>query len=208
VTRRWFCPVWGCPLRDSWGGFSEGADSTWSFPPKNGLFTWRTAVRYPHSMGHCDWWCRGDGSDRDPDPFPVCSVATSGRGVSTLGRYDSVGFVDETPAGPVNAQSFGAPGSVGVPDIPVPGPGQVYAAGTEGPAAARLPADTVMVTDKAGPSVTVKWGPDDTQLPGQTQAYGGAADLLTGIVGQGQTGAGLPASWHSHNPNSMNRPVQ
>jgi hypothetical protein len=122
-----------------------------------------------------------------------------------MARYDSPGFTDVIPGGVVN-ESTGAPGSPGAPGVPVPPPGAVYAAGTEGPAAALLPEGTVMVSNWAGgPSVTAEWGRDDTQVPAQTDLYAGQdANALSGQAGGavGQTGAGTGA-WHPSNPNAV-----
>jgi hypothetical protein len=95
-----------------------------------------------------------------------------------------------------------APGSV-VPDRPdTSGPlSDWLQRGTLGDSAVITPVGASLANADV---VTV--GPRDTLIPSEAQMYDDHADLLTGVVGQGQTGAGQGFAY-ARNPNSMNRPA-
>jgi hypothetical protein len=120
-----------------------------------------------------------------------------------MASYDSPGFHNLMPGIPDRDSAMSAPGSV-VPERPdTSGPlGDRLQAGTLGDSAVITPVGASLANADV---VTV--GPRDTLIPSEAQMYDDHADLLTGVTGLGQTGAGQGFAY-SHNPNSMNRPVQ
>ena len=115
-----------------------------------------------------------------------------------MASYDSPGYHNLMPGIPDREGMFVAPGSV-PPERP----------DTSGPLSDRLQQGTVgdsAVITPAGGSLAnadvVTVGPRDTLIPSEAQMYDDAADLLTGVTGQGKTGAGMGTAF-SRNPNSM-----
>ena len=117
-----------------------------------------------------------------------------------MASYDSPGWVDRTPGGPV-VQGTGAPGSA-------PGPFPATDS-VPGSLAAGTSPTSAVVTPYAGSLVNadrVPVGPRDTLAGSQADQYGPSPDPLTGIGAElGQTGAGM-GSGHTVHPNSTNRP--
>jgi hypothetical protein len=120
-----------------------------------------------------------------------------------MAGYDSPGWVDRTPGGPVNTQAFtGAGSSPPEPPDTSGALGDRVQRGTVGNSAViSVPGASLANAD----IVTV--GPRDTLIPSEAQSYGGGPDPLTGIGAElGQTGAGAGSAGHFAHPNSMNRP--
>lgn len=115
-----------------------------------------------------------------------------------MGGYDSVGWVDETPGGPVHAEGYGAPGSVP--------PGLGVDAGAGG---VERDAGRQVVVSVVGASLvnadTFRVGDSDTLVPAESVGYGQGSDVLTGVpagfLGRTSDGRGS-AGQHDH-PNSM-----
>lgn len=117
-----------------------------------------------------------------------------------MASYDSPGFTDTTPAGPVNAQGYGAPGSApqGLPD-------------TSGPLGDRVQQGTVGNSavvygtyDSLATADVVTVGSRDTLIPTEADLYGGGdANPLSGMPGSavGSTGAGVGRTMARH-PNA------
>lgn len=117
-----------------------------------------------------------------------------------MASYDSPGFQDRTPFGPVT-QSTGAPGSSPGPYPATDSIPDSLSGGTIGNQAVVVPVSASVVNaDKVAVSAA------DTLIGSQKLAYGPDRDLLTGLGSElGVTGAGLgSAGAHSH-PNAGGR---
>jgi hypothetical protein len=114
-----------------------------------------------------------------------------------MGSYDSPGFQDTTPAGPVNEHT-GAPGSQ--PTGFIDASAYTDVAGTHGSSAFVSPGfDSIAL----GSRVTVS--PVDVLVPSQADLYaGGDANPLSAVPGDlaGQSGAGAGRVRGGGNPNA------
>ena len=116
-----------------------------------------------------------------------------------MASYDSPGYTDRTPGGPVNQQGFSAPGSTlpPRPDTSAPISDRVEQ-GTLGNNAVIAPVGASLANADIVPV-----GPLDTLMPPQASMYDDSADPLSGVVGVGVTGAGLGNVSSPHHPSSM-----
>ena len=117
-----------------------------------------------------------------------------------MASYDSPGFMDKTPYGPVS-ETTGAPGSQ-------PGPYPATDSVPDSLSAGTLGANAV-VTPPGGSLVNadrVEVHPWDTLAGTQAKVYSSAQDPLTGIgAALGQTGAGMGSTTSKH-PNAEAMP--
>jgi hypothetical protein len=114
-----------------------------------------------------------------------------------MGSYDSPGFQDRTPFGPVT-QSTGAPGSTPGPFAPTDSLPDTLESGTHGNNAVVVPPGASLAN---ADQVTVS--ASDTLVGQQADSYGPNRDPLTGIGGDlGQTGAGLGHAGQVAHPNA------
>lgn len=113
-----------------------------------------------------------------------------------MARYDSPGFMDQTPGGPVGQQGFTSPGTA------PPSEGASTSAGYPPP----TDAATATVTIPGASTVNadrIPVSPLDTLVPAEADSYGRSPDPLTGIGRElGETGAGQGAPRGPHHPNS------
>ena len=114
-----------------------------------------------------------------------------------MGSYDSPGFQDKTPFGPVNEHT-GAPGSS---PRPYPGTDSIpdsLSSGTSMTSAVVTPAGGSLVN-----ADRVDVSPSDTLVGAEASTYGPAKDPLTGIGAElGQTGAGMGHAGQVQHPNA------
>lgn len=113
-----------------------------------------------------------------------------------MASYDSPGFQDRTPAGPVPRMT-GASGSSPGPYPATDSVPDSLSGGTIGNQAVVVPSGASVVN---ADRVTV--GPSDTLVGAEAYAYGPDRDPLTGIGADlGQTGAGMGSTMAMH-PNA------